>query len=362
MLLFIAYPSVSQKIFRLYQCDNVEGVSYLVSDMRVRCYTREWFAYALYAGVMCALYVIGFPLSIAIILVRRRRVLFGEGSAETRRVYGFLYEAYGPSAWWWEVEELLRKLFLSAVVVFVNPGSPLQVTMAVLISGWAHVLHAVYKPWGVGHRTYLVQHGSLFVTSFVFLMGLLFKVQSVDTTSAAYTTMSVTMLLLCVGFVVWWFCEMAGGVIVTLRARGKAESRGAVFRRFSRMGSAVELPSASVTSSLPSTVEGDSGSGSHSGHGSVSSGATPLLARTSDAALPSALEECKGGESPRSTEVLNPMHSGGGQGAAARALRVAARLPPVMARAPDAVSAVHGLAFARNSVSVKAQRAKGAAE
>ena len=54
-----------------------------------------------------------------------------------------------------------------------------QVTLAVLVSGWAHVLHATYKPWGKGSNMYLLQHGSLFVTSFVFLMGLLFKVTPV---------------------------------------------------------------------------------------------------------------------------------------------------------------------------------------
>ena len=43
-------------------------------------------------------------------------------------------------------------------------------TLAVLVSGWAHVLHAVYKPWGPGTTMYSLQHGSLFVTSFVFLM------------------------------------------------------------------------------------------------------------------------------------------------------------------------------------------------
>ena len=36
-------------------------------------------------------------------------------------------QVYGPSAWWWEVEELIRKLLLSAVVVLIEPGSPLQV-------------------------------------------------------------------------------------------------------------------------------------------------------------------------------------------------------------------------------------------
>ena len=40
-------------------------------------------------------------------------------------------QVYGPSAWWWEVEELVRKLMLSAVVVLFDPGSPLQVLILV---------------------------------------------------------------------------------------------------------------------------------------------------------------------------------------------------------------------------------------
>ncbi len=177
--------------------------------------------------------------------------------------YGFLYLEYGPNAWWWEVEELVRKLLLSSLVVLIDAGSPLQVqrrphprwlfglgvpcvsgvlwrgcvgahparppceavpyphplasaradalgdllpthahththththtrtsiarvcggavvqvTLAVLVCGWAHVLHAVFKPWGAGTTMYALQHGSLALTSFVFLMGLLFKVRT----------------------------------------------------------------------------------------------------------------------------------------------------------------------------------------
>jgi hypothetical protein len=58
------------------------------------------------------------------------------------------------------------------------PGC-VQVTLAVLVCGWAHVLHAVYKPWASQPSMYRLQHASLGLTSFVFLMGLLFKVGTV---------------------------------------------------------------------------------------------------------------------------------------------------------------------------------------
>jgi hypothetical protein len=54
--------------------------------------------------------------------------------------------SYGRSAWWWEAEELVRKLLLTAAVVLLDEGVPLQITLAVLVSSWAHILHAMYKP------------------------------------------------------------------------------------------------------------------------------------------------------------------------------------------------------------------------
>ena len=219
MVLFIAYPSVSTKILRLYNCRLVEGEYWLVADMRLQCFSAEWLAYAIYGAVMCVLYVGGLPLGILYVLFKRRKTLFGPGSEATMRTYGFLYDSYGPVAWFWETEELVRKLLLTAVAVLMDAGSPLQVTMAVMISGWSHVVHAIYKPWGVTSRTYRVQHLSLFTTTFVFVMGLLFKVGGVDQSVGSYKLLTATMLMLCVVFGVTWIVEMGRGVVRTVRRR-----------------------------------------------------------------------------------------------------------------------------------------------
>jgi hypothetical protein len=158
---------------------------------------------------MAVLYVVGLPAAVLWILWRRRHQIFGSptdplvASTRTRETFGFLYVDYGSSAWWWEVEELARKLLLSAVVVLIEEGSPLQVTLAVLVSGWAHVLHAMYKPWGAG-LLYSLQHGALFVTSFVFLMGLLFKVDGVSSSSGTYSALSGIMVAMCAAFMATW--------------------------------------------------------------------------------------------------------------------------------------------------------------
>ena len=60
--------------------------------------------------------------------------------------------------------------------------------MAVVVCIAAHVLHAVYKPWGAGSLAYYLQHVSLFTTTFIFILGLLFKVKGVSQASGVYVT------------------------------------------------------------------------------------------------------------------------------------------------------------------------------
>ena len=34
---------VSLKIMRLFRCESIEGTAWLAADMRLQCYTGEWF-------------------------------------------------------------------------------------------------------------------------------------------------------------------------------------------------------------------------------------------------------------------------------------------------------------------------------
>ena len=115
-------------------CVAVEGQWYLAEDMRLLCYTGQWWGYAIYGITMIGVYVVGLPLGILLILSRHRATLYGPDSKETMRKYGFLYDTYGPNAWFWETEELFRKLMLTAVAVLMNPANPMQVCLRPLVA------------------------------------------------------------------------------------------------------------------------------------------------------------------------------------------------------------------------------------
>ena len=72
-----------------------------------------------YAGIMGLLFTAGLPCTIAFILIKNRDRLKDEKFKED---WGFLYETFGTRAYLWEVEELLRKLWLTAIVVLMPAG------------------------------------------------------------------------------------------------------------------------------------------------------------------------------------------------------------------------------------------------
>ena len=158
-----------------------------------------------------------------------------------------------------------------------------------MFSSWAHVLHAVYKPWGSGSQTYYMQHLSLFTTTFVFVMGLLFKVNGVQQSSASFQALAVMMLLLVIGFGVAWLVAMTTGVMKSLRDgregrgfRNPALNKlyGSVRRLSIRRSSSMSDDSTTVEVVNPYNVspgggamaDGGGGGGSGSGRGSSKSG------------------------------------------------------------------------------------------
>ena len=80
----------------MFRCTNVEGEWYLTSDMQLKCFDAQWSGYATLSIVMLAVYTVGLPLGIVIVLRRNRKKLH---QPKVRDNLGFLYVA-GQRSWW----------------------------------------------------------------------------------------------------------------------------------------------------------------------------------------------------------------------------------------------------------------------
>ena len=64
--------------------------------------------------------------------------------------YGFLYEMYRRDNYWWDVYEMLQKLFLTGIIVLIFPGKTLQVVIVVLADLGFLMNLLIQKPHKVG--------------------------------------------------------------------------------------------------------------------------------------------------------------------------------------------------------------------
>ena len=126
----IVYPSLSRRTIQYFTCSvKIDDTQYLMEDYRLQCFRGQWLTNLPWGIIGVALYPLGIPAYVGVALWRRRHRL--EETAVVHR-YGFLYEMYRRENYWWDVYEMLQKLFLTGVIVLIFPGKTLQVVLVVL--------------------------------------------------------------------------------------------------------------------------------------------------------------------------------------------------------------------------------------
>ena len=87
-------------LLKNFHCTEVEGVSYLHTDLAVECYAGEHTVASTMAAVLLILYIIIVPVIVYRITTR---------PAETMRdprhiaMYGFIFSGYSTGSEWWEL-------------------------------------------------------------------------------------------------------------------------------------------------------------------------------------------------------------------------------------------------------------------
>merc|ERR1711964_567896 len=134
---------------------------------------------------MGIVFVLGLPTLLWYYLWKKRKINYGGGNDENNghkmtgldapnmiARFGFTYLPYHEQAYFWESEEMYRKMFLSGALVYLSATPALQCAAALCCCLLCQVLHAAYHP----HRSivvYEIQHMLLFASFATFLIGLL---------------------------------------------------------------------------------------------------------------------------------------------------------------------------------------------
>jgi hypothetical protein len=192
-LTYLVLPSVSTTIFQTFLCTNVDPRgedndvydSYLIADMSVSCSSDYYHRGVAFAVFMLLVYVVGIPCMYYLLLYYNReeiahrddkvttadvatqtnddladevpwqlRVSLRAALAPKHRVMSsraqrlaFLWDAYEPRFWYWEVVETTRRLMLTAVLSVCGAGTAAQSLLAVLLGVVYIKVYGYYAPY-----------------------------------------------------------------------------------------------------------------------------------------------------------------------------------------------------------------------
>ncbi|CAM9140361.1 unnamed protein product [Ectocarpus sp. 12 AP-2014] len=196
IILYLVYSQVSTVVFQAFACEDFPeiGKSFLRADFRIECDTPKHDNYKIFAAVMICIYPLGIPAAFWYFLRRQRsrinpptdkglkdqrgRKHVVDEKMNQRRTdraiapTSFLWNAYYPNRYYYEVFECMRRLLLTGLLVFLVPDTPGQVAFGCVFAFLSLLAFELLRPHTDHLDMQLYRTGCLviFFTNFLALM------------------------------------------------------------------------------------------------------------------------------------------------------------------------------------------------
>ena len=141
LIFYLALPGVSRSVFRARQCvsyNNDDSVgklrSYLIADLSVKCNADDpdFASLDAYFWSFFALWPVCVPLAFLLLLVKVRPAVQEQRLTPLADACRFLWRDYDAGLLFWEVIDLLRRLLLTSIILFVGKRALLLRKHAIL--------------------------------------------------------------------------------------------------------------------------------------------------------------------------------------------------------------------------------------
>lgn len=132
-VIFLSYPFVSTSMFQGLSCRQLDqDEEWLSVDMQIDCLSTSYSVFRVMAAVGICAYPLGIPVMTLYTLVLNRDGVRSEGS-DTYARFEFLVGDYKPDYYYWDALEMLRKVLVTGMLMFVSRGSMFQLLVGLVI-------------------------------------------------------------------------------------------------------------------------------------------------------------------------------------------------------------------------------------
>ena len=254
LILYMALPSVTLKIFEAFVCVEVRDEngtvgSYLDVDKTISCNSAEYNFISAWAIIMLFFYPMGIPYFYYHTLRKRseaikaldvkatpcedcggvdgrqaqldrdaqdmeelteeeKKKLLKDDKKDDLYAVAFLFQSYKGIYWYWEVVEATRRLMLTAVLSIIQKGHPSQVVFAMLLAVGYVRIYSKFMPYKDPQNAWLAEVGQ-YQIFFTFFGTLIIKENLLGSQANAYVGILMILLQTSFVFVTFYFeyCE-----------------------------------------------------------------------------------------------------------------------------------------------------------
>jgi hypothetical protein len=174
-LLMLAHTPISRKVFQYFHCHQLGDRAFLRADYSIECQSTPWFSFLPLVLVVLFGFTILLPGSISVYLFRNREKLY---SAAVQQKIGWLYDPYSKGAEFWQVHDVVLKMILTGMLIYIPPSFRAAVAAMVTVAS-------------IGFLNYFIPHKnptlfwltqvSFIVTCFKYLTALMISAAAHDT-------------------------------------------------------------------------------------------------------------------------------------------------------------------------------------
>jgi hypothetical protein len=192
LVFYLVLPTVARTVFKARQCesfawrdDTRERISFLLADLKITCNNgASWSANAFdqlepYFWAFFVLWPVLVPLTFLVLLLRVRASIVDQRITGLANACRFLWRDYNGRFHYWEIVDLVRKLVLTAMMIFVDVeyGSSkiLRLVIAAIISVAYLAVIAVAHPFRRADDLYLACLANLLLTC-CFISGIVIQI------------------------------------------------------------------------------------------------------------------------------------------------------------------------------------------
>jgi Ca2+/Na+ antiporter len=151
LLVFLLYPSLTNKIFEGLSCRSIgKDYSVLYVDYSIDCGSLEYAALATVCLALVLIWPIGLPSGLLYYMWQEKDAIVKE-DVDTLQKFSFVLGDYNTKYWYWEVIELSRKLILTGLISLFQRGSIAQTVVATMLSFFFFALTIRAQPFQTKH-------------------------------------------------------------------------------------------------------------------------------------------------------------------------------------------------------------------